>query len=116
MIENDDNKIIKYAIFQDNIALMDVVLNRTIKINKREFLIGYATIKIRKECKCYFAIQVEKEVLNELDEDTIYELMGDAPFFMEYNGDSIIYLRTKLSDKFIAKPKKSLLLNILENS
>lgn len=110
---NDKNKI-QYAIFLDKITLVDAVFNRKLQINGREFSFGYATIKIRKECKCYFAIQVEKNLINELDEKIIYELMGDTPFFMEYNDDSILYLRSKIASNFISKFKENLLLNILE--
>ena len=116
MIENNDNKIKNYAIFQDSVTITDVLLNKLIKIDDREFLVGYATIRIRKEYKCYFAIEVKKRVLDELDEDTISSIMGDTPFFIEYKKDSILYLRTKLSVPFLFDPNKSSLLNILNGS
>lgn len=107
---------ITLAVFDGEIEVKEVILNKIKKIKKYSFRYGLASVKIRNELKPYFAIQIKKSLIKKIDEQILFDLMGDNPFVMNFNDDSIIYLRTKLNSLFIEKKKthKSLL-NLLNN-
>ena len=95
--EKEENTTI--AMFEMNLSIVDLVLNKEMKIKKHKFTFGYASIILKDQIQCYFAIQVKKDLLDKIEESIFFEIMGDTPFIMNY-GDSLLYLRTKFTNEF----------------
>ena len=102
------------GIFEDTIELKEVWLNNEKRIKKYKFKYGYASVLMGQQLKCYFAIEIKKKQLDKIEKDLLHELMGDIPFIMDFNQNSILFLRTELNDLFSNKIKKrSSLMNLL---
>lgn len=95
--DNEENS--RIAMFEMDLSIVDLVLNKEMKIKKHKFTFGYASILLKDQIQCYFAIQVKKDLLDKIDETIFFEIMGDIPFIMDY-GDSLLYLRTKFDKEF----------------
>jgi len=94
---SEESELVRIAIYEDQqIEITDIVFNRERTFNHQSFPLGYATVRIRDELKSYFVIKVKKELLNKLDDSIFYAIMGDSPFILSFEDDSLIYLRTKL--------------------
>ncbi len=112
--ENDQDWI-ECAVFEGSITIDNIIFTGVKKFPKHKFPFGFASIKINGDYRCYYAILVSKKQLEKVDKSILYLLMGDTPFILEYDNDSLIYLRTKLEECFFSKKElKSTISRLLE--
>jgi hypothetical protein len=109
----DERICIDEIIFNKNIDIYSV--NEKGVIRSDSFPIGFASVQIRDELKCYFAIKVRKTLLDELNEALFYQFMGSSPFILSVDEENVVYLRSSIPYDFLPRKEANSTLSSILN-